>query len=683
MEIKEIKERLNIMEVLNYYHLKPTAKGALTCPFHEAKPNSRKKTMQIYLDTNRYQCFHKDCKAGNGDVIDFIQHKEGCTKHEAIEKAKMILGYSIPVTPIPGSASGTNTQDASRGSSRAETQDELGTGISDGIQSAHSDSSDGRGRQVKEGIHLPATGLFTIISNEQLEYQDEQLTITALGGVRLEGLDRLRVTLKIRLRQEKEGGSIRHSLDLYNDDQVEKLTRKTAERLEIGTSVIRKALQNLTDHLENYRLEALNQNSSTNPETPALTAQEKQQAIAFLKEQDLMHRTNELLGESGIIGEKINRQILWLVYSSRKRPKPLHVICLGASGTGKTYLQEKVARFIPAQEKFTFTASTENAFYYLEPYDLCHKVVLIEDMDGVQYLLYPLRELQTKQWISKIVPMKDSPTSTSNKTRKLEVFGPICLSGTTTKEKIYEDNANRCLLLHLDNSYEQQEAIMDYQRKLSANKINTENELDAAQTLLHIQQVLEPVKVVNPYAEYLKIPHKCFKPLRTNEHYLQFIETVTWYHQYQRQEKADENGELYIETTLEDIETANRLMKEVLLTKSDELPKSIRSFFEELKSWLKQEKKSSFYSKEVRNYFRLYPMKVNRYLGTLEQYDYIRRVGGNKKIGYEYEICDWDDYSHLQKGLDVLDELLETLRNTENEQQKEVGKGLVPSLPRE
>ena len=672
MEIKEIKERLTITTVLQHYGLVPTAKGALTCPFHEAKQGSRKKTMQIYLDTNRYQCFHKDCKAGNGDVIDFIQHKEGCTKHEAIEKAKALLGANVTPMPATGSSSGTGTgkdpgpkgiQDASR-----IVVPPSGTGFSD-IKEALSDgftSSDGRGRQVKEGIHLPATGLFTKVSDEQLSYQDEQLAITALGGVRLEGLDRLRVTLKIKLREQKEGNSIRHSLDLYNDDQVEKLTRKTAERLEIGTSVIRKALQNLTDHLENYRLEALNQNSSTNPETPALTAQEKQQAIAFLKEQDLMHRTNELLGESGIIGEKINRQILWLVYSSRKRPKPLHVICLGASGTGKTYLQEKVARFIPAQEKFTFTASTENAFYYLEPYDLCHKVVLIEDMDGVQYLLYPLRELQTKQWISKIVPMKDSPTSTSNKTRKLEVFGPICLSGTTTKEKIYEDNANRCLLLHLDNSYEQQEAIMDYQRKLSANKINTENELQAAQTLLHIQQVLQAVKVVNPYAEYLKIPHKCFKPLRTNEHYLQFIETVTWYHQYQREERADENGELYIETTLEDIETANRLMKEVLLTKSDELPKSIRSFFEALKSWLKQAKKSSFYSKEVRNYFRLYPMKANRYLGTLEQYDYIRRVGGNKKVGYEYEICDWDDYSHLQKGLDVLDELLETLRNEVN-----------------
>jgi len=314
-----------------------------------------------------------------------------------------------------------------------------------------------------------------------------------------------------------------------------------------------------------------------------------------------MERTNALLGESGIVGEGLNRQILWLVYGSRKREDPLHVICLGASGTGKSYLQEKVARLVPEHEKFTFTASTENALYYLGPYDLCHKVVLIEDMEGVQYLLYPLRELQTKKWVSKLVGMKEHPNSSKIKTENIEIFGPICLSGTTTKERLYEDNANRCLLLHLDNSPAQEENIMAYQRKLSAGKVDRETEDSASRLLLNVQQSLQQVKVVNPYAESLRIPTRCFKPLRTHAHYLQFIETVTWYHQYQRDEKADENtGEVYIESTLEDIEVANSLMKDILLTKSDELPKAIREFFESLKQWLQENKMDSFTSKSMR-----------------------------------------------------------------------------------
>lgn len=63
-----------------------------------------------------------------------------------------------------------------------------------------------------------------------------------------------------------------------------------------------------------------------------------------------------------------------------------------------------------------------------------------------------------------------------------------------------------------------------------------------------------------------------FKPRRTNAHYLAFVEVVTFYHQYQREKKHDpDTGEEYIETTLEDIAEANKLMKEILLRKSDEL----------------------------------------------------------------------------------------------------------------
>ena len=54
--------------------------------------------------------------------------------------------------------------------------------------------------------------------------------------------------------------------------------------------------------------------------------------------------------------------------------------------------------------------------------------------------------------------MKDSKGNM--KTILLEVEGPICLSGTTTKERIYEDNANRCLLIYLDNSDTQQQSII-------------------------------------------------------------------------------------------------------------------------------------------------------------------------------------------------------------------------------
>jgi predicted transcriptional regulator len=353
---------------------------------------------------------------------------------------------------------------------------------------------------------------------------------------------------------------------------------------------------------------------------------------------------------------------MYLVFTSRLREQPLHIISLGASGTGKTYLQEKVSELIPEQDKLEITILSENAFYYFDRKELKNKLVLIEDMDGAMDVLYPLRELQSKKRISKRVPIKDSKGNM--KTVSLVVEGPICLAGTTTKERLYEDNANRSLLIYLDGSKEHKEMIMDYQRQLSAGKVRTKEENQMKEFFKDMQTVLKPIKVRNPYAEILKLPEYIFKPLRTNAHYLATIETITFYHQYQREIKTDANtGERYIETTLEDIEWANILLKDVLLAKADELPRAVREFFENLKRWVKKEQKENFYAKEVRERLRMYPMKVNRYMHELESRGFIRKLGGNKKTGFEYEIYRWDDYEKLKAGTDVLNDILEQIRN--------------------
>jgi hypothetical protein len=143
------------------------------------------------------------------------------------------------------------------------------------------------------------------------------------------------------------------------------------------------------------------------------------------------------------------------------------------------------------------------------------------------------------------------------------------------------------------------------------------------------------------------------------------IETITFYHQYQREVKTDPtSGERYIETTLEDIEWANRLLKEVLLAKSDELSQAERSFFESLKKWMKEKNKESFYAKEIREAFRMHPSKVKRYLHSLNTYNLVRITGGNRfKSGFEYEVIAPDEYKNLSDAVNtVLDNVLTQIK---------------------
>ena len=79
---------------------------------------------------------------------------------------------------------------------------------------------------------------------------------------------------------------------------------------------------------------------------------------------------------------------------------------------------------------------------------------------------------------------------------------------------------------------------MHYKRLKSAGKIDSKGQAKVKQLLQNVQRTLQPVTVRNPNAEYLQLPASVFKPRRTNAHYLAFIEVITFYHQYQREQKT-------------------------------------------------------------------------------------------------------------------------------------------------
>jgi DNA primase len=477
-------------------------------------------------------------------------------------------------------------------------------------------------------------------------------------------LDKLKITLGItRTDSKNKLHRLRQSnLDLYSEEQLQRFIRTAIEKLEIGTKQLNLAIAELTEELEDHRNQKIEKQKPPVEKKKVLTQFRKEELKKILQRTDLYQYINELIGNTGIIGEAKNRLVMWTVFTSRLMENPLHIICLGASGTGKTYLQERVAELFPKEEKISFTASTEQAFYYVGRTELKHKIVLVEDMDGASSVLYVLRELQSKSYVSKLVPIKDSKGNMQ--TKMLEVEGPIVLSGTTTKEKLYEDNANRCLLIYLDNSTEQQSGIMERQRNVSAGQINRASEQNTIELLQDLQMMFRKINVVNPFATKLHIPETVFKPLRTNAHYLQFIEAITFVHQHQRTIKKDNQGTEFIETTLEDIELANELLKEILLAKSDELTKACRDFLEVLKAHLNNHKRASFFRSDVREWTRINPHNINHYLKTLNFYGYIRSIGGNKfKGGYEYEVTNKDEYNHLQNSvITALDKALENVR---------------------
>jgi hypothetical protein len=483
---------------------------------------------------------------------------------------------------------------------------------------------------------------------EYVTWRYEELSFALLGGIRVEGLHSMRVTVKL---DYKTYPSLRHSVDLYNEGQAERLVKKAAERFLLSTAYLNKAIGHLINTVEDYRLGQIDHAKlKTQQAKPTLTKEETEAAIEFLKAPGLLKRTNELIGQSGVIGEETNRLIMYVVFTSRKTGRPLHIISFGSSGAGKSHLQERVGELVPAEDKIELTSVSGNAFYYYVDDDLGHKLILIEDYDGVFAALYPIRELQSKQKISKTITVRDR--SGNVRTLHLTVKGPVSIGGCTTSEHVYEDNANRSFLIYLDESEAQDERVMAYQRKLSAGKIDVTEQQRIQKLLQNSQRLLQPIGVRNPYAEQLIIPKEVFKPRRSNAHYIAFIEAITFYKQYQRPHQVDkESGEVFIETTLEDIAEANELMKGILLKKADELGYATRNYFEKLKRYLEQEGQKTFLNSQVRKVLREHPSSQKRFMIELQQYGLVRKVEGDKKKGFVYEITNREEYERLQQQI--------------------------------
>ena len=498
-------------------------------------------------------------------------------------------------------------------------------------------------------------------NNELLIYDNCELYFEILGGIKITGLDKMKVTLKVK-HKEKVNNPQWYSFDLYNQVQREQTINNVAETLEVSTQQTTQTFIQLITELENHRIKKIEALQPKEKAVNEMTAAARQTAVNELKKPKLLQRTGQLLQQCGIVGEENNSLIAYLIYTKRKQEVPLHVMFLGSSGSGKTYLQERISELIPDEDKLEITQITENALYYFKQEELKNKLLLIEDLDGAMTVFYPLRELQTKRRISKTVTLKDSKGNL--KTITLTVEGPVCVSGCTTKEKIYEDNANRCILLYTDQTRDQDKKINEYQTKLSGGEINKEKENQYKELFKNMQRVLRPINIINPFAKYIELPEQVFKPRRTMTLLLGFIEAITFYHQYQREVKKDSNNQLFIETNIDDIEAAFELLKDVLFSKSDELTKATRNFFENLKLCLTENNQSSFTPQQIRKVFRLEPRTIQRYIRELKQYGFIKPVSGfAHRKGFEYSVTDAEEYRQLKSGIDThLQTIIEKLR---------------------
>jgi hypothetical protein len=382
-------------------------------------------------------------------------------------------------------------------------------------------------------------------------------------------------------------------------------------------------------------------------------------ARSMLKDPNLIKRIIEDIAALGVAGENILTATIYLVGTSRLLPKPLNAIVKGLSSSGKSYLIEKTAALFPPEAVLRATQQTPQALFYAEPGSLSHRFIVggersrVENDDTAD-ATRALREMQSSGKLSKLVTMKQGGQMV---TKQVEQDGPIAFIESTTLATIFEEDANRAILLHTDERPKQTRQIV---QRLAAGYSGDAGSGDAQRIINRhyaLQRMLKPLPIVIPFARRLGelFTSDRVEVRRAFPQLMSMIETSALLHQHQRQ--VDSDGRLV--ATADDYQLARHLlagpMSRLL---GGRISESARRFYDRLAGRFAVDQK--FTTTEAANSESVSRRAVTGYLVELCDVGAVAQIEahkGNKPATWKMTAASLDDNDNDCPELPALDDV--------------------------
>ena len=440
------------------------------------------------------------------------------------------------------------------------------------------------------------------------------------------------------------------TLDLYSARQRSVFTKQASEELGLKEEVLRRDLGRVLLKLEELQDEQIKQALAPKEEAVTMSEDDRAEAMELLRSPALLDRIVEDFARCGMVGEETNKLVGYLGVVSRHLEAPLAIIVQSSSAAGKSSLMEAVLAFMPEEQRVQYSAMTGQSLFYMGETDLKHKVLAIVEEEGAHSAAYALKLLQSEGQLTIASTGKD-PATGRLLTHQYRVEGPVMIFLTTTAINLDEEMLNRCLVLTVNEDREQTQAIHRVQREAQTLEgLLRRRDRDAILSVhRNAQRLLKPVFVANPYARELTFLDAQTRTRRDHMKYLTLIRSIALLHQYQRPRKTVEHrGRTvdYIEVTLADIATANRLAHEVLGRSLDELPPQTRRLLLAIDEHVaaecdrqKMERSDYRFSRrDVRAFTGWGDTQLKIHLHRLEEMEYLLIHRGGRGQSFVYEL---------------------------------------------
>lgn len=469
--------------------------------------------------------------------------------------------------------------------------------------------------------------------------------------------------VNVQVLDESTGAFHVDSFDMYHAKQRQGYVSTAAAELGCELSVIKREAGRVLLALEQQQDGRLKRAEAEQAAVAVtVSGEDEQAALALLKSPDLAARIVRDLAACGVVGESTNLLTGYLAATSRKLDRPLAVLIQSSSAAGKSSLMDAVLGLMPEEERVQYSAMTGQSLYYLGETSLSHKILAIAEEEGVRQAAYALKLLQSDGEL-KIASTGKDESSGELVTREYKVQGPVMLMLTTTASDVDEELLNRCLVLTVNESQAQTQAIHAMQRRSQTlDGLLAQSEKQHL-TKLHqnAQRLLRPLKVVNPYAEQLTFLSDKTRTRRDHMKYLTLIQAVALLHQYQRAVKrAAHRGQVieYIEVQPCDIRLANRLAHEVLGRTLDEMPPQTRKLLLLIKAMVQemagqqncQPGEVRFTRRDIRAWTNWSDNQLKVHCLRLTEMEYLLLHGGSRGHLLRYELL-WDGGSGEENHL--------------------------------
>jgi hypothetical protein len=356
-----------------------------------------------------------------------------------------------------------------------------------------------------------------------------------------------------------------------------------------------------------------------------------EKALTLLQCPDMLLRVAQDMERLGHVGELNNKRLGFVSAVSAMAGYPIQPSTHAQSSAGKNFLWGTVLSLVPPEMVIERSGLSAKALFRTDM-ELKGKVLYIQEVAGSEDAEFTIRVLQSDGKLVYEATEKDADGTMRNVVYQKE--GPTVVVQTTTRIHLHHENETRVFPIYIDESPIQTERIVrGILQEAEEGGVGPE-EREAIVGVWHDAiRLLEPAKVIVPYARRITVPSSQVRIRRDVTRLLDVVRVISWLHQHSR--TRDQRGRII--ATDEDFRTALALVEEPLKRSWQALSPAEEKVMSAIKA-LPEEKRQKGFKRSDLAVEGAQPRTVQEALSSLTSTGYLERDGRRGSPGYSYTL---------------------------------------------